>query len=129
MMNGLMGNLVFDVVLSVIGDDHEHLSFDSDFDTLDVDQLTITYIVLALESRLGIELPTHLENARTIAELAAGAQEALHQTISAQRRLALDMAVALPAAQPVPRHFVEVNMTPPRKWRPRRQSLGRGMRS
>ena len=58
-----MERLVFDVMLSVIGDEAKHLSLESDFDILDVDQLTITYIVLALESRLGLELPTSLEEA------------------------------------------------------------------
>jgi len=45
-----MKRLVLDVVLSVVGDEGERLSLESDFDVLDVDQLTITYIVLALES-------------------------------------------------------------------------------
>ena len=49
-----MERLVFDVMLSVIGDEAKRLSLESDFDTLDVDQLTMTKIVLALESRLGI---------------------------------------------------------------------------
>ena len=61
MIKHLMERLVLEVVLSVIGDQAENLSTDSDFDVLDVDQLGITYIVLALESRLGIELPTHLD--------------------------------------------------------------------
>jgi acyl carrier protein len=77
MIQSLVEELVLEVVLSVIGDEAEHLTLESDFDVLDVDQLTITYIVLALESRLGIELPTNLENAQTVAELVAGAQEAL----------------------------------------------------
>ena len=49
-----MERLVLDVVLSVIGDEAERLSLESDFDTVDVDQLTMTQIVLALESRLGV---------------------------------------------------------------------------
>jgi acyl carrier protein len=72
-----MERLVLDVVLSVIGDEAERLSLESDFDTLDVDQLTMTQIVLALESRLGVELPTNLEEAKTVAELVVGAQKAL----------------------------------------------------
>ena len=72
-----MERLVLDVVLSVIGDEAERLSLESDFDTVDVDQLTMTQIVLALESRLGVELPTNLEEAKTVAELVVGAQKAL----------------------------------------------------
>jgi acyl carrier protein len=44
---------------------------------MDVDQLTMTQIVLALESRLGVELPTNLEEAKTVAALVVGAQKAL----------------------------------------------------
>ena len=72
-----MERLVLDVVLSVIGDEAERLSLESDFDTLDVDELTRTQIVLALESRLGVELPTNLEEAKTVAELVVGAQKTL----------------------------------------------------
>jgi acyl carrier protein len=72
-----MERLVLEVVLSVVGDEAERLSLESDFDTLDVDQLIMTQIVLALESRLGVELPTNLEEAKTVAELVAGTQEAL----------------------------------------------------
>ena len=77
-----MERLVFDVMLSVIGDEAKRLSLESDFDTLDVDQLTMTQIVLALENRLGIELPTNLEEAKTVAELVVGAQKALVNRIS-----------------------------------------------
>ena len=77
-----MERLVFDVMLSVIGDEAKRLSLESDFDTLDVDQLTMTQIVLALENRLGIELPTNLEEAKTVAELVVGAQKALVSRIS-----------------------------------------------
>ena len=82
-----MEGLVRDVVLSVIGDEAEHLTLESDFAVLDVDQLAITYIVLALESRLGIELPTHLEDARTVAELVAGARDALRANAATKGRL------------------------------------------
>lgn len=77
-----MERLVFDVMLNVIGDEAKRLSPESDFDTLDVDQLTMAEIVLALESRLGIELPTNLEEAKTVAELVVGAQKALASRIS-----------------------------------------------
>ena len=76
-MNKLMEKLVFDVVRSVIGDEAIGLTLEFDFAVLDVDQLDITYIVLALETRLGFELPTHLEDARTVAELVTGARDAL----------------------------------------------------
>jgi acyl carrier protein len=72
-----MEKLVFDVVLSVIGDEAMGLTLESDFAVLDVDQLDITYIVLALETRLGTELPTHIEDARTVGELVTGARDAL----------------------------------------------------
>ena len=87
MIKHLMEGLVRDVVLSVIGDEAEHLTLESDFAVLDVDQLAITYIVLALESRLGIELPTHLEDARTVAELVAGARDALRANAATKGRL------------------------------------------
>jgi acyl carrier protein len=80
MIKHLMERLVLEVVLNVIGDQAENLSLDSDFDVLDVDQLGMTYIVLALESRLGIELPTHLEDARTVAELITGARDELRKS-------------------------------------------------
>ena len=80
-MKNLMEKLVFDVVLSVIGDEAIGLTLKSDFAVLDVDQLDITYIVLALETRLGIELPTHLEDARTVAELVTGARNALRANV------------------------------------------------
>jgi len=72
-----MERLVLDVVLSVIGDEAERLSMESDFDPLNVDQLAMTQIVLALERRLGPELPTNLEEAKTVAELVVAAQKAL----------------------------------------------------
>ena len=68
--------LVLDVVLSQ-ADDEEVSHLHSNTTVLDVDQLTMTHIVLALENQLGVELPTHLEDARTVGELVAGALEAL----------------------------------------------------
>jgi acyl carrier protein len=87
MIKHLMEGLVRDVVLSVIGDEAEHLTLETDFAVLNVDQLAITYIVLALESRLGIELPTHLEDARTVAELVAGTRDALRANVVTKGRL------------------------------------------
>lgn len=85
MIKHLMERLVLEVVRSVIGDEAENLSSDSDFDVLDVDQLGMTYIVVALESRLGIELPTHLEDARTVADLVTGAQDELRKSAAKLR--------------------------------------------
>ena len=85
MIKHLMERLVLKVVRSVIGDEAESLSSDSDFDVLDVDQLGMTDIVFALESRLGIELPTHLEDARTVADLVTGAQDELRKSAAKLR--------------------------------------------
>jgi len=72
-----MEKLVLDIVLSVIGDEAERLPLESDFDTVDVDQLAMTQIVLALERRLGPELPTNLEEAKAVARLVVAAQKSL----------------------------------------------------
>lgn len=85
MIKHLMERLVLEVVRRVIGDEAENLSSDSDFDVLDVDQLGMTDIVFALESRLGIELPTHLEDARTVADLVTGAQDELRKSAAKLR--------------------------------------------
>jgi acyl carrier protein len=87
MVNQLMEGLVLDVVMGAINDESKDLTLDSDFAALDVDQLTMTYVVLELESRLGIELPTQLEDARTIAELVSGAQDALRASVAIKCRL------------------------------------------
>ena len=77
MVEDLMEELVTDVVLGVINANTEHVTRDSDFSDLGVDQLSITHIVLELEVRLGIELPADLEDSQTIAEMAAAARQAL----------------------------------------------------
>ena len=77
MVKDLIEELVTDVVLGVVNADTENVTRDSDFSDLGVDQLSITYIVLELEVRLGIELPADLENSQTIAEMAAAARQAL----------------------------------------------------
>jgi acyl carrier protein len=77
-----MEKLVLDVVLSQ-ADDEEILDLDSNTTVLDVDQLTMTHIVLALENRLGVELPTSLEDARTVGELVTGVLEALRDNAQA----------------------------------------------
>ncbi|MFZ1885316.1 MAG: acyl carrier protein [Rhodoplanes sp.] len=87
MVEQLTERLVLDVVMSVIGKEAEHLTLESDFTELGVDQLTITHIVLALEHRLGVELPTHVEDAQTISELTAGVRDALRANATAQCRL------------------------------------------
>lgn len=69
-------NLVLDVVLSQ-ADEGEVRRMRSGATVLDVDQLTMTHIVLALETQLGVELPTYLEDARTLEELLSGTRDAL----------------------------------------------------
>jgi acyl carrier protein len=76
MVSDQVERLVLDVVLSH-ADDEGILDLNSDVTVLEVDHLTMTHIVLALETQLGIELPTYLEDARTVAELVAGARKAL----------------------------------------------------
>lgn len=83
--------LVMDVVLSQ-ADDDEVRDLHSSSALLDVDHLTMTHIVLALETRLGVELPTHLEDARSVAELVAGAVGALRDNGKAVPVLAPDSA-------------------------------------
>lgn len=80
-------SVVLDVVLNQ-ADAGEVRRLNSGTTVLDVDQLTMTHIVLALETRLGIELPTYLEDARTTAELVVGALEALRgaQTVRTEDR-------------------------------------------
>ncbi len=80
-------SVVLDVVLDQ-ADAGEVRRLNSSTTVLDVDQLTMTHIVLALETQLGIELPTYLEDARTITELVTGALEALRgaQTVQTEDR-------------------------------------------
>ena len=125
MIKHLMEGLVRDVVLSVIGDEAEHLTLESDFAVLDVDQLAITYIVLALESRLGIELPTHLEDARTVAELVAGARDALRANAVTKGRLPESdelplIRIGRPALR---RNSGRRNLLELSPWRPRPQKF------
>jgi acyl carrier protein len=76
MISDQVEQLVLDVVLSH-ADDDGILDLNSDATILEVDHLTMTQIVLALETELGIELPTYLEDARTVAELVTGVLTAL----------------------------------------------------
>lgn len=76
MMHQQIERLVLDVVLSNAGEEVVR-DLNSGVAVLEVDHLTMTYIVLALENRLGVELPTHLEDARTVADLVAGVLDAL----------------------------------------------------
>src|SRR5271165_5248600 len=94
MVEQLTERLVLDVVMSVIGDEAEHLNLETDFNELDVDQLTITHIVLALEHRLGVELPTHVEDAQTISELTARVRDALRVNVTARCRLIQSLELA-----------------------------------
>ena len=86
MVEDLMEGLVIVVVLGVMNAETDDITRDSDFSDLGVDQLSITYIVLELEVRLGIELPADLEDAQTVAELAAGARQALRAAAANQQR-------------------------------------------
>lgn len=76
-------SLVLDVVLSQ-ADEGEVRRQPTGTTVLDVDQVTMTHIVLALETQLGVELPTYLEDARTLAELVSGALDALRDVQSVQ---------------------------------------------
>jgi acyl carrier protein len=131
MIKYLMEGLVRDVVLSVIGDEAEHLTLESDFAVLDVDQLAITYIILALESRLGIELPTHLEDAQTVAELVAGARDALRANAATKGWLPEGdelplIRIGRPALRRNSRRRNLLELSP---WRPRPQKFSnRGTR-
>lgn len=84
MISDQVERLVLDVVLSHADDEGIH-DLDSDVSVLEVDHLTMTHIVLALETQLGIELPTDLEDARTVAELVTGVLNAL--SANAQRKV------------------------------------------
>jgi acyl carrier protein len=125
MIQQLMERLVLDVVLSVVGDEGERLSLESDFDVLDVDQLTITHIVLALESRLGLELPTSVEEARTVVELVAGAQKAVRENVVTKSLHPAMNKMSLHSMQcPASKRHPTRRITPPSHYRPRRQSFG-----
>jgi acyl carrier protein len=93
MVEHLMEGLVLDVVMDVITDagipNHERaeITLASDFSDLGVDQLTMTYIVLSLEDRLGIEVPSDLEDARTVGDLVAGIQDALRSRVTSLHSL------------------------------------------
>lgn len=121
MVEQLMERLVLDVVVGVISDDAKDVTLAADFAALDVDQLTMTYIVLELESRLGVELPTHLEDARTVAELAAGAQEAVRANVAATCRLPPRYeAPLMQLRRPAARYSIYRNLSQLSPARPRR---------
>jgi acyl carrier protein len=86
MVGHLLERLVLEVVRTNIGDDGAEITLGSDLDDLNVDQLTMTYIVLELEGRIGVELPSDLEDARTVAQLVAGVQIAVRASERAKRR-------------------------------------------
>ena len=127
MVEQLTERLVLDVVMSVIGDEAEHLDPETDFSELDVDQLTITHIVLALEHRLGVELPTYVEDAQTIGELTARVREALRANVTARHRLFFqteELAV-VPVARVAPGHLSYHALSQPSPPRPRRRRVHR----
>lgn len=124
-----MERLVLDVVRSVIGDEVEDLTLDSDLAVLGVDQLTVTYIVLALENRLGIELPTYLEDVRTVAGLAAGARDAMRASVAARWRFLQSEELApVPTARSAPSHLSHQVISQSIPPRPRRRRAQRGPR-
>ena len=123
-----MERLVLDVVRSVIGDEVEDLTLDFDLAVLGVDQLTVTYIVLALENRLGIELPTYLEDARTVAGLAAGARDAMRASVVARWRFLQEELAPVPTGRSVPSHLSHQIISQSIPPRPRRRRVHRGPR-
>lgn len=85
MIANLMERLVLDVVTQAIDSRSGDISYDSDFSDLGLDQLDITYIVLELEVRLGIELPAELEDTQTVFQMAASARKALQASVVRRR--------------------------------------------
>lgn len=126
MVEQLTERLVLDVVMSVIGEEAEHLTLEFDFTELGVDQLTITHIVLALEHRLGIELPTHVEDARTIAELTAGVRDAMRANVTARCRLIqIEEPSPMPVGRSAPGHLSYRALSLSSPPRPRRRRVHR----
>ena len=74
---------VIDVVADILGLEPSEVTAESDLSDLGADQLAMTDIVTELESRLKIELPSDLEDARTVADLAAGIKHRLSERVSA----------------------------------------------
>lgn len=102
MIHRSIERLVLDVVLSNV-DDEVVRDLNSGVAVLEVDHLTMTYIVLALENRLGLELPSHLEDARTVADLVAGVLDALRANADMRCQVALDCgSPQLRSPAPVP---------------------------
>ena len=124
MIHQQLERLVLDVVLSNV-DDEVVRDLNSGVAVLEVDHLTMTYIVLALENRLGIELPTHLEDARTIADLVSGVVEAVRAKADMRCQVALDLGVTQSRmAAPIPVGFSDPqSVSPLSPSRPRRKKL------
>lgn len=130
MIHRQIERLVLDVVLSNTSDEVVR-DLNSGVAVLEVDHLTMTYIVLALENRFGIELPTHLEDARTIADLVSGVLTALRTQSEMRCQVALDCVPnQAPTTTPIPgAHFSPPgvrSLNPSR--RRRKKPLHRGMR-
>ena len=68
--------LAIDVVADMLGLDPGEVSASSDLCDLGADQQDVTNIVTEMEFRLKIDLPTDLENACTVSDLAAGVRAA-----------------------------------------------------
>lgn len=79
-MNAPALSVAIDVVADILGLEPHDVTPTSDFSDLGADQLAMTDIVTELELRLNVELPTALEDAETVAELAAGLERALAAT-------------------------------------------------
>lgn len=75
-MNHATTKTVADVIADILGLEPDDISAESDLSDLGADQLAMTDIVTELEQRLKIELPTDMEDARTVADLAEGVRAA-----------------------------------------------------
>jgi acyl carrier protein len=128
MIHQQIERLVLDVVLSNTNDEVVR-DLNSGVAVLEVDHLTMTYIVLALENRLGIELPSHLEDARTVADLVSGVLETLRIKTETRCQVALDCGARQPrTVAPVPGGYT-ASMRALGPSRPRRRKpIHRGTR-
>lgn len=129
MIHQQIERLVLDVVLSNV-DDEVVRDLNSGVAVLEVDHLTMTYIVLTLENRLGVELPTHLEDARTVSDLVSGVLEALRTRSEKKCQVALDCGVIqVRTGRESPGYAGVPNMSSLSPSRPRRRKpIRRGSR-
>lgn len=71
--------ITIDVVADILGLQPSEVTSNADLSELGADQRDLMDIVTELEDRLRIELPTNLEDAQTVADLAAGLERALFE--------------------------------------------------